>query len=72
MSAMICVHRQAVDAMSGRAGSASRYSLQLENQDGTAMRIDSEQRSLITMGLTLHESGKKLLAKVQATATDCS
>lgn len=55
--------RHAVDAMAGRAGSASRYSLQLENQDGAAMKLDPEQRSLIAMGLTLHESGKKLLAK---------
>lgn len=58
--------------MAGRAGSASRYSLQLENQDGAAMKLDPEQRSLIAMGLTLHESGKKLLAKVSCAFSHCS
>ncbi len=39
--------------------------MQLENQDGAAVKIDPEQQSLLIMGMTLHASGKKLLGQVR-------
>jgi hypothetical protein len=59
------VDRSAVDAMSARAGSGSQYALSLENQDGRTLRLDPEDRKLIAMGMTLHESGKKMMSKVK-------
>ena len=62
------MHRTAVDAMSERASSASQYALSLENQDGVSLRLSSEDRKLIAMGMTLHESGKQLMSRVRATS----
>jgi hypothetical protein len=53
-----------VDAMSERASSASQYALSLENQDGVSLRMTPEDRKLIAMGMTLHESGKQLMSRV--------
>jgi hypothetical protein len=55
-----------VDAMSERASSASQYALSLENQDGVSLRMTPEDRKLIAMGMTLHESGKQLMSRVRA------
>ena len=61
-----------MDAMSTRASSASQYALSLENQDGMSLKLDPEDRKLIAMGMTLHESGRRLMSKVGLlTATIC-
>lgn len=57
-----------MDAMSERASSASQYALSLENQDGVSLRMTPEDRKLIAMGMTLHESGKQLMSRVRASA----
>jgi hypothetical protein len=57
-----------VDCMASRAGSASQYALSLENQDGMSLKLDTEDRKLIAMGMTLHESGKQLMSKANSIA----
>ena len=60
-----------MNAKSERASNASQYALSLENQDGVSLRMNPEDRKLIAMGMTLHESGKQLMSKVRAESIVC-